>query len=92
MDMITTLAAEVLPVFEEWLRRTVRDEVTNALQADRNAARPEKMLTRDEVCAILRISKPTLWAMTKEGKISCVRNGRRVLYRESSIKNYMEEG
>lgn len=90
--MITTLAAEVLPVFEEWLRRTVRDEVTNALQADRNAARPEKMLTRDEVCAILRISKPTLWAKTKEGKISCVRNGRRILYREGAVKNYMEEG
>lgn len=88
--MITTLAAEVLPVFEEWLRRTVRDEVTNALQADRNAARPEKMLTRDEVCAILRISKPTLWEKTKTGKISCVRNGRRVLYKESVVKNYME--
>lgn len=90
MDMITTLAAEVLPVFEEWLRKTVRDEVINALQADRNAARPEKMLTRDEVCTILRITKPTLWARTKEGKISCVRAGRRVLYRESAVKNYME--
>lgn len=90
METITTLTEQLLPVFENWLRATVRDEMLKTLAADRAQAKPERMLTREEVCELLHITKPTLWAKTKEGKISCVRNGRRVLYRESVVKNYME--
>ena len=84
------MVAEVLPVFENWLRVTVRDEMLKTLAADRAQAKPENMLTREEVCELLHISKPTLWLKTKNGEIECVRVGRRVLYSESSIKKYME--
>lgn len=84
------MVAEVLPIFENWLRATVRDEMLKTLATDRAKAKPEKMLSREEVCEILHISKPTLWAKTKDGEIECVRVGRRVLYAESTIKKYME--
>ena len=90
METITTMVAEVLPIFENWIRSAVRDEMLKTLEADRAQAKPEKMLTREEVCEILHISKPTLWQRTKKGKIECVRVGRRVLYAESTIKKYME--
>ena len=90
MDTITTMVTEVLPIFENWLRATVRDEMLKTLAADRAQAKPENMLTREEVCELLHISKTTLWLKTKNGEIECVRVGRRVLYSESSIKKYME--
>ena len=90
METITTMVAEVLPIFENWIRAAVRDEMSKTLEADRAKAKPDRMLTRDEVCAMMHISKPTLWAKTKDGEIECVRVGRRVLYSESSIKKYME--
>ena len=82
----------MLPVFENWLRNTVRDEMEKTLEAEREKARPERNLTRDEVCNLLHISKPTLWKKTKQGEINAITIGRRVLYAESEVKRYLEEG
>ncbi len=76
---------------ENWLRDIVRDEVAKALLVDHQQQKPERQLTREEVCAMLRISKPTLWAKTKTGEIPCIHVGRRVLYAEAAIKKYMED-
>lgn len=84
------MVTEVLPIFETWIRAAVRDEMLKTLAEDRAQAKPENMLTREEVCDLLHISKPTLWLKTKQGDIECVRVGRRVLYAESTIKKYME--
>lgn len=84
------MVANVLPVFENWLRATVSDEVSKALEADRQKAKPERMLSRNEVCQMLGVSMPTLWSKTKSGEIECTRVGRRVLYTESAIKKFME--
>lgn len=84
--IISMLVSDALPMFETWLRQTVSDEVSKALEADRQKQKPEKMLNRQEVCDILDISLPTLWEMTKHGKINATRIGRRVLYSESEVK------
>ena len=91
MEGITNFVGEILPIFENWLRATVREEMIKTLDADRQKAKPETMLTRDEVCKMLHISKPTLWQKTKGGEIECVKVGRRVLYKESVIKKWMED-
>lgn len=92
MEKISSLVGEILPVFENWLRNTVRDEMERTLEAEREKARPERNLTRDEVCNLLHISKPTLWKKTKQGEINAITIGRRVLYAESEVKRYLEEG
>lgn len=84
------MVTEMLPILENWLRAAVRDEMSKTLEADRLKAKPERNYSRDEVCAMLHISKPTLWQKTKSGELECVRVGRRVLYSESTIKKYME--
>lgn len=79
----------IVPTLERWLRQTICDEVSKALEADRARQHPEKLYTRDEVCSMLSISKPTLWARTKSGEIPCKRVGRRVLYTESAVRKVL---
>ena len=75
-----------------FLRLCVSDEVRKTLDEERQKVKPERNLTRDEVCNLLHISKVTLWKKTKQGEISAITIGRRVLYAESEIKRYLEEG
>lgn len=91
MEEIKNVMGAMLPVFENWLRNTVRDEMDRTLEAEREKARPERNLTRDEVCNLLHISKPTLWKKTKQGEISAITIGRRVLYAESEVRRVLSE-
>lgn len=91
MEEIKNVMGAMLPVFENWLRNTVRDEMERTLEAEREKARPERNLTRDEVCNLLHISKPTLWKKTKQGEISAITIGRRVLYAESEVRRVLSE-
>ena len=91
MEEIKNVMGAMLPVFENWLRNTVRDEMDRTLEAEREKARPERNLTRDEVCNLLHISKPTLWKKTKQGEISAITIGRRVLYAESEVRRVRSE-
>lgn len=45
-----------------------------------------KYLCRKEVCAILRISHPTLYKWTKAGYIASYRVGRRIFYKSDDIE------
>lgn len=92
MEEIKNVMGAMLPVFENWLRNTVRDEMERTLESEREKARPERNLTRRETCELLRVSLPTLWKLTKEKKINAITIGRRVLYAESEVKRYLEEG
>lgn len=91
-NILNNLFSEALPFVETWLRGVVSDEVRKTLDEERQKAKPERNLTRDEVCNLLHISKVTLWKLTKEKKISAITIGRRVLYAESEVKRYLEEG
>lgn len=86
MEQLNYCINAVLPMFENWLRQTVREEMESVLIADRNKKKPERMLSRDEVARMLNISLPTLWAKTKTGEIKATHIGRRVLYSESEVK------
>lgn len=74
---------------QDWISTTIRDEVEKALEADRQKLKPCKQFSRDEVCEMLKISKPTLWAKTKAGEIRATHIGRRVLYDEAEIKRFL---
>ncbi len=44
-----------------------------------------KFYDRKEVCRILRISEPSLWKLSKTGKIPSFKIGRRILYPKAEI-------
>ncbi|MBP5646475.1 MAG: helix-turn-helix domain-containing protein [Bacteroidaceae bacterium] len=69
------------------VQSTIRAEVNKAMaEYARENKKDEPMLTKDEVCAKLRVSVPTLWKWEKSGRLVPKRAGRRVLYRESDIE------
>ena len=88
--ILNSLLSEALPLVEEWLREVVSDEVRKTLDDERKKARPERYLSRDEVCQLIGISKPTLWKKTRDGEIKATTIGRRVTYSESEVKRFME--
>lgn len=88
--ILTNLLSEMLPGVENWLRGVVSDEVRRTIEDERQKARPERYLSRDEVCQLIGISKPTLWKKTKDGEIKATTVGRRVTYAESEVKRFME--
>jgi hypothetical protein len=64
------------------LRGIVREELSGVLQA----REPEvKFKTRKEVCALLKISLPTLAEYSRNGIIQGKRVGSRILYDEASV-------
>lgn len=88
--ILNSLLAEALPVAENWLRQVIRDEVRRTIEEERQKARPERYLSRSEVCELLGISLPTLWRKTKDGEITATTIGRKVTYAESEVKRFME--
>lgn len=81
--------AVLQPIAEKILRPIIAQEVQKAIALDREAERPEKMYSRDEVCQMLHITPTTLWSRTKKGRIHATKNGRRVLFSESEVKRLM---
>ena len=87
--ILNNLLSDALPFIEEWLRGVVSDEVRKAVEQERKKERPERYLSRDEVCQLIGISKPTLWKKTRDGEIKATTIGRRVTYAESEVKRFM---
>lgn len=91
MEEMQNVMGAMLPVFENWLRQTVRDEMERTLATEREKAKPQRTFSRDELCAIAHISKVTLWKKEKEGAITATRIGRRVVFTESEVKRFLRE-
>ncbi len=89
MDKLSILLNEFLPMVQNWVRSTISEELERALESDRQKQRPSKQYSRDEVCQMLNISKPTLWAKTKSGELKATHIGRRVLYDEAEINRFL---
>lgn len=88
-NVVVSLLSTLAPTIEKWLRETVSEEVTKAIEADREKQKPQKMYSREEVCKMLQISIPTLWSKTKKGEIKACQIGRRVLYEENEVKRLL---
>lgn len=64
---------------EDWQEKQSRQE------------KEEKFLTREEVCGLLNVTKPTLWRWQKKKYLTPVKVGNRPLYRQSDIEKLMQE-
>jgi excisionase family DNA binding protein len=73
----------------EKIRTTVRDEII--FQKSCETVGDKKFLTRRETATRLRITLPTLNTYTKQGVLTGVRFGYRVLYREEDVNAALKE-
>lgn len=67
------------------LQRILKSVIGETLAELRSQDR-ETYLSSDEVMALLKVSKATLWRWERKGYLVPVRFGRKVLYKESDIK------
>ena len=91
MDETRRIIEQALPAIESWLRATVSDEVSKALEADRVKRQFVKRYTRKEAAEKLGISSTTLWSWTKQGKINAVHVGRNPMYMEEEINRILQK-
>ena len=71
------------------LRETFLSFVDEWESKKKAEAKEEKLLTREEVCDQLAVTKPTLWRWAKRGYLVPVKVGNRPLYRQSDILKLM---
>lgn len=76
-------AADLKEMFLSWL------EDWQEKQSQRE--KEDKYLTREDVCAILGVTKPTLWRWQKKGYFIPVKVGNRSFYRQSDIDRLKED-
>lgn len=46
---------------------------------------PDEILTREQTCQLLDITKSTLWKRTRAGKLKSYGQGRRVYFKKSEV-------
>jgi predicted DNA-binding transcriptional regulator AlpA len=80
---------------EEQLQQIISDAVQQAFvvhqKKPREVPEEDKLLDRNEVLELLKISAVTLWSRMKEGDIPFKKLGRRVLFSKRDILNSLSE-
>jgi excisionase family DNA binding protein len=79
-------------LFRQMLTETVREVVREEFAALQSPAPAEEdgLLTIEEVCERLSISKTTLWTLRRNGEIAGHNVGRRVLFKASDVNALVE--
>ena len=81
----------VMPISElcELIKKSVKDSFTNELKdfIKSSTKQEEKLLSIEEVCHLLKVSKVTIHKWKKQKKIISYRIGRKVYFKEYEIMN-----
>lgn len=78
----------VIQITTEELQELIYDSVLKAFKELKKTIakeEPEQLLTRKEVAKLLKISLPTLYYWTKEGKLKHYKTGSRVYYKKNEV-------
>lgn len=70
----------------ERFRKVLREEIAANANVIHPTQQPDGYITRQEACALLCITLPTLSTYTLEGKVKGYRIGRRVLYKKHEVE------
>ena len=57
----------------------------NAFKKYLDSYEPDKLLTREETCELLKINPTTLWHWTKNGKVTCYGIASRRYYKKNEL-------
>lgn len=66
------------------IKKVIKDILGESLEK-RQSNIPDELLTREEVCLLLKISKTSLWKWTKDGKVKAYGIGNRVYYKRIEL-------
>lgn len=81
---VTLSLADLRDFFAELLEQ----RTTAATREPVEVERPGELMTRDEVCAYLGVTKPTLHRWNKLGYLTNVHVGRKVRYRREDVEAF----
>lgn len=81
----------VVDFTKEDMRQVVAEAVSEAMRSQR-ASEAGRLLTRDEVCRICHISKPTFHAWVNNGIIEAQKVGRRTLVKSEDLDDAIRRG
>ena len=79
---------EIIFLSRETLLITIRRHVNEAVIDAMNAKDREDYLTQDEAAKLLHITKQTLIAYEKAGKVKSYRLGKRAMYKRSELFSF----
>lgn len=66
------------------IKKVIKDILGESLEKT-HSKEPDELLTREEACSLLKISKTSLWKWTKDGKIKAYGIGNRVYYKRIEL-------
>lgn len=69
------------------VQKSVDKALNKEAEVDNNLKAQNEFLTVQEACALLRISKPTLYKRMEDATISCTRIGARILFNKAELLN-----
>jgi len=52
----------------------------------------DQLLTVDQCAEFLSLSKPTIYGLISQGKIPCMKQGKRVYFSKAEVLNYLRAG
>ena len=80
----STTVEKLLLSFKEVIKDALEERESNSLSLD------SELMTSEEVCEFLSITKSTLWKRTKDGKLQSYGQGRRIYYKKSEVLNSLK--
>ena len=70
----------------------IREELQKFQSVSGEKSNNKDLMTRKEVCDYLQCSQTSLWAWTKNGKISATKVGmKKVLYRKKDVDTFLND-
>ena len=84
MKKIILTSAEEL---QELINAAVMNALEKATLSEKRNAKTEELLTRDQVCDILKISMSSLTRRVNDGSILCYKIGSRSFFKASELEN-----
>lgn len=89
INTLDKLLLGVYDIIKSDIRDIVYEEAKRAISDFENEKKMGKTYTRQEICKILNISTNTLWKITKYGQIKSSNVGRRVVYTQQAVDDYI---
>ena len=91
--MNTNILIQISPEqLSEMIISGIREELQKFQSVSGEKSNNKDLMTRKEVCDYLQCSQTSLWAWTKNGKISATKVGKKkVLYRKKDVDTFLND-